>query len=56
LPPAAEKVPELEAEEEVLLLNPRDEAMRVAAEDPATAALVVRHWLGSGAAEEPQAA
>ncbi len=54
--PAAEKVPELEAEEEVLLLNPRDEALRRAAEDPATAALVVRHWLGSGAAEETQAA
>ena len=54
--PAADKVPELEAVEEALLLNPRDEALRRAAEDPATAALVVRHWLGSGAAEETQAA
>jgi flagellar M-ring protein FliF len=54
--PAADKLPELEAMEEVLLLNPRDEALRRAAEDPATAALVVRHWLGSGAAEETKAA
>jgi flagellar M-ring protein FliF len=54
--PAAAKVAELEGVEELLLLNPRDEAMRVAAEDPATAALVVRHWLGMGAAEETVAA
>ena len=30
----------------------RDEAMRQAKLDPATAALVVRHWLGSGAEQE----
>jgi flagellar M-ring protein FliF len=48
--------PELEAVEEVLLLNPREEALRRAGEDPATAALVVRHWLGSGIAEDAKAA
>jgi flagellar M-ring protein FliF len=35
-----------------LLLNARDEALRRAAEDPATAALVVRHWLGTASAAE----
>ena len=39
---------------EVPLLNAREEALRVAAEDPATAALVIRHWLGT-AGEEPVA-
>jgi hypothetical protein len=40
------------AEDAPLLLNARDEALRRAAEDPATAALVVRHWLGTGSAAE----
>jgi flagellar M-ring protein FliF len=42
----------LSGEDEPILLNARDEALRRAAEDPATAALVVRHWLGTGAASE----
>jgi len=54
--PISATTPELQAIEEVLLLNPREEALRRAAEDPATAALVVRHWLGSGVAADAQAA
>ncbi len=38
---------------EVPLLNAREEALRVAAEDPATAALVIRHWLGTAGEEAP---
>lgn len=43
---------ELLSEDAPLLLNARDEALRRASEDPATAALVVRHWLGMGSAAE----
>lgn len=39
---------------EVPMLDVRAEALRRAAEDPATAALVIRHWLGGSAAEEPE--
>lgn len=34
--------------------DPRDEAMRRALSDPATAALVIRHWLGADEQEESQ--
>jgi flagellar M-ring protein FliF len=43
---------ELLSEDAPLLLNAREEALRRASEDPATAALVVRHWLGMGSAAE----
>jgi flagellar M-ring protein FliF len=43
---------ELLSEDAPLLLKARDEALRRASEDPATAALVVRHWLGMGSAAE----
>lgn len=46
---AAGALPEAE---EVPLLDVRAEALRRAAEDPATAALVIRHWLGGEAGEE----
>ena len=32
----------------------REEALRRAKEDPATAALVLRHWLGTAVEERPQ--
>lgn len=45
---------ELTGEEAPMLLNAREEALRRAEEDPATAALVIRHWLGTaGSNEEP---
>ena len=36
-------------------LPPREEALRRAAEDPATAALVIRHWLGTAGEAESNA-
>lgn len=54
---AAEKAKEpeqLEAEPEVPQLSPREEALRRAEEDPATAALVLRAWLGGGSEEEEE--
>lgn len=45
-----------EAEEMAVLLNPREEALRRAADDPASAALVLRAWLGTDAVEEELAA
>ena len=45
---------ELTGEASAPLLSAREEALRRAEEDPATAALVVRHWLGTaGNYEEP---
>lgn len=51
---AAEKkqIEELPAAAEVPLLSPREEALRRAEEDPATAALVLRAWLNGGSEEE----
>ncbi|MBL9028131.1 MAG: flagellar M-ring protein FliF [Myxococcales bacterium] len=46
---------QLEAPPAVPELPPREEALRRAAEDPATAALIIRHWLG-GAEQEAQRA
>ncbi len=54
--PAAAGAPELAPIEDVPLLDPREEAIRRATEDPATAALVVRHWLGSGGEEQAEPA
>ncbi len=46
---------QIEGVEIAPLLPPRDEALRRAEEDPATAALIIRHWLG-GAEQETQRA
>lgn len=60
LPAALPGAPSLaalpEAEEIGVLLNPREEALRRAADDPASAALVLRSWLGTEAMEEELAA
>jgi hypothetical protein len=39
-----------------ILLNAREEALRRAEEDPATAALVVRHWLGTAGSSAEEGA
>jgi hypothetical protein len=46
---------QIEGVEITPMLPPRDEALRRAEEDPATAALIIRHWLG-GAEQETQRA
>jgi len=43
---------QLSAPDAMLQLNPRDEALRIATEDPATAALIMREWLGAAAASD----
>lgn len=56
LPGAATVAALPESEEAAVLLNPREEALRRAADDPASAALVLRAWLGTEAVEEELAA